>query len=128
MDCVWRPVVFFRVACLIILYVVYSFVCSAIFCVVSDLFTFCAFLYFGRTFVLSGPIGCSASVAVYFSEFCRFLRQIFYVLCFSFIEVSDFFSSSFSGESFNFSYMYSCNASVIASIDMSLFLIFFLGS
>ena len=39
-----------------------------------------------------------------------------------------FFSSSVSGESFNFSYMYSCSLSVIASTDMSLFLIFFFNS
>ena len=63
-----------------------------------------------------------------FLNFVGFSDKSFVFLVFLLFRYLIFFSSSVSGESFNFSYMYSCNASVIASIDMSLFLIFFLRS
>ena len=101
------------------LYAVYSFDCSATFREMADFFAFCTFLSSCRAFMLSAPVRYSASVTIQLFEFCRIVRWFFgafYLL----LRYRSFFSSSVSGESFDFSYMYSGNSSVNASTDMSL--------
>ena len=70
-----------------------------------------------REIVLPGPIRCAASKAIQFSEIGITVCLFF---CMFFVSSHVGFSSLLvSSESFNFSYIYSCIASVIASTDIS---------
>ena len=128
MDFVGYPVIFICAFCFFVCDVIYHPHWSETFRIVAQFLAFCAFLSSGGTFMLFGPVGCTAFIAVQSSRLRVTFGLFFFFVSFLLSTCQIFFSSSVSGDSFSFSYMYSCIASVMASMDMSLFLIFFSNS
>ena len=91
-------------------------------------FTFCAIFTIAGNPCCRDQFGTPHLLQYIFFKFAGLSVGFLVVLVFLLLRYRIVVSSSVSGESYRFSYMYFCKGSVIASTDISLFLIFFVRS